>query len=333
MVAYFQKPFVSFALMSLFFFFAGLFVHQFFTTSTINKAAAYTPLRQHGTGYTFINPLLAVGDIEYLRSHTKLRNTLQGTIYKYEDSHDLQTASVYVRTLIDGKWTSVNRSERYSPASLYKAVLLIAYLKKAETQSGILQEKTIFGGSIEKEQGDEFEPMVKGHTYTVWELLERLIIYSDNDAKNLLHQHLDLAYINHVFSDLSLPVPDEDDNGDITTVDLYSIFFRVLYNATYLNKPMSEMALQLLSKVDFRKGIVAGIEADIPVAHKFGHRVVANAIGGHATEQLHDCGIVYHPKHPYFICIMTKGYTVPKLEDIIARLSHDVYEYIDTTYN
>lgn len=271
--------------------------------------------------------------MEYLRGHTELRNKIQNTIYKYEDSHDLETASVYVRTLIDGRWTSVNKSERYSPASLYKAVLLIAYLKKAGTQPSILEEKTIFSGSDKTDQRNEFKPMIKGHVYTTWELLERLIIYSDNDANTLLLQHLDLSYINQVFSDLSLPIPDIHDQGDITTVDLYSIFFRVLYNAMYLTKEKSEIALQLLSKTNFEKGLIAGLPTQTLVAHKYGHRIVQDATPGESTEQLHNCGIVYHPKHPYFVCIMTKGFDRSKLEEVLASISHDVYKYVEETYN
>ncbi|MDO8560151.1 MAG: serine hydrolase [bacterium] len=52
----------------------------------------------------------------------------------------------------------------------------------------------------------------------------------------------------------------------------YASFFRILYNASYLNREQSERALGLMTKTRFRDGIIAGVPAGRPVAHKFGER-------------------------------------------------------------
>jgi hypothetical protein len=44
---------------------------------------------------------------------------------------------------------------------------------------------------------------------------------------------------------------------------------------------------------------------------------------------LHDCGIVYDEKNPYFICVMTNGINRNQSEELIPRLSKDVYDFVN----
>jgi len=105
----------------------------------------------------------------------------------------------------------------------------------------------------------------------------------------------------------------------------YSSFFRILYNASYLSKEMSSKALKLLTQVNFNKGLVAGLPKGVKIAHKFGERGYAlNDI-----KQLHDCGIVYHPRKTYLICVMTKGNKIEDLEYIIQKISKFIYQTVD----
>src|SRR6185436_5295057 len=85
----------------------------------------------------------------------------------------------------------------------------------------------------------------------------------------------------------------------------YSHLFRALYNGTYLSHDASEKALELLSRTKFSDGIVAGVPKETTVSHKFGERTLS--LNTSSINELHDCGIVYYPGHPYFLCIMTKG--------------------------
>jgi hypothetical protein len=64
------------------------------------------------------------------------------------------------------------------------------------------------------------------------------------------------------------------------------------------------------------------------VAHKFGEHRNATVSGEIAETELHDCGIIYYPEHPYFLCIMTKGENLPSLESVISSASKLVYTYV-----
>jgi hypothetical protein len=44
---------------------------------------------------------------------------------------------------------------------------------------------------------------------------------------------------------------------------------------------------------------------------------------------MHDCGIVYYPERPYFLCVMTKGYEFKRLAAVIRVMSRAVYREVD----
>ena len=67
----------------------------------------------------------------------------------------------------------------------------------------------------------------------------------------------------------------------------------------------------------------------LPIAHKYGYRAFEDPTDI-VTEKLHDCGIVYVPKNPYFICIMTKGGKQTDLMDVIQLISRIVYKEVVT---
>ena len=102
----------------------------------------------------------------------------------------------------------------------------------------------------------------------------------------------------------------------------FSRFFRILYNGSYLNFEKSNKALELLTKIEFKDGLVAGLPSEVPVAHKFGERQFGE------EKQLHDYGIVYYPEKPYLICIMTRGKELSKLPHVISELSKVTYEEV-----
>ena len=96
---------------------------------------------------------------------------------------------------------------------------------------------------------------------------------------------------------------------------------------------MSEKALRLLSQPFFKKGLIAGLPANIPIAKKFGERSFSAAPADPTSQkELHDCGIIYYPSHPYLLCVMTKGNNFDRLADTIKDISQTVYASVDNEY-
>lgn len=277
-------------------------------------------------GYMFINPLLECDNYQppNLESITKLNTDVNTYIAQAQTQQRASFISVYFRDLNNGPWLGINEHEDYSPASLLKVPVMIAVLKKAETEPAILNRVIFFKGNPDLGVNPNIkdgEGLIKGKSYKVDDLLYRMIAYSDNDAMQLL---LDLVSVNmfaNVLTDLGMNIANKSAADDFISVKDYSSFFRVLYNGTYLNRDMSEKALSLLSQSTFKSGLCAGVPAGTLVAHKFGER----AYEEQGIRQLHDCGIVYVANKPYLLCVMTRGKEFAALESIIADISRIVY--------
>jgi beta-lactamase class A len=168
--------------------------------------------------------------------------------------------------------------------------------------------------------------MVKGQSYTVRDLLFRMIAYSDNHAKELLMStgitEADLDRFTHDFN----ASPIYEGGLPIVNARAYSAVFRMLYNSNLLSRDMSEYALELLTKTRFQVGLRKYLPAGIPVASKYGFQSYAGPYA--AKNQLHECGIVYSPGAPYILCILTKSdkQTPDALAEIIANVSRIVWE-------
>jgi beta-lactamase class A len=152
-----------------------------------------------------------------------------------------------------------------------------------------------------------------------------MIVYSDNASKELLHRHLESispGILQQTFIDLGIALQ-KPDGSNYITVKTYASLFRGLFNASYLNREMSQYALELLASVEFPNGIVAGLPSGTVVAHKFGFLDLQPD-----ERQLHDCGIVYHTKTPYLLCVMTRGKDPEEISSIIGKISKAVYDEV-----
>jgi len=204
----------------------------------------------------------------------------------------------------------------------------MAYLKQAESDSPLLTQQLAYGGPPVATSNIRSSRLIEeGKFYPVEELLARMIVYSDNLAMAALLAAIDKKTLNHTFTDLGIASPDDAQPDALVSVKQYATFFRILFNASYLNRDMSEKALEYLTKVEFKRGLAAGVPSQVVVAHKFGER----ALKGADMTQFHDCGIVYCPGRPYVLCIMTSDHDVDELIKTTEQISRLVYQDVCTT--
>jgi beta-lactamase class A len=283
------------------------------------------PLRDNSGNYQFIHPLLAVGrsDAAPTAGYEKLSEQVSDYILSMKNKGTIDTASVYYINYPNAGTFTINPTEQYEPASLMKVVIMVAYLKKSENEPGLLEQKYKYDASIESVvEANDFNAkssLVVGKSYTVESLINSMIVDSDNGAANVLLANISDSYLDRVYDALGIKRPEVGPGYTISTKD-YSLFFRILYNATYLSAENSENALSILSKATFTDGLVAGLPAGTVLSHKFGEHIIA-ANGGVAGVELHDCGIAYDKSGPSLICIMTKGKTLEGDSEVIAGIT------------
>ena len=315
-------------------FFLGVIVGLFLHKINILKEKDTVPLqiqRLYPAQRNLVDPLLLVenprdGDVKL----EETKYAIEGYINQCKERGDVSSVSVYLRHLNYGTWVGINEDENYAAASLIKVPLMIAYLRLAEKNPSILKKEIKYDKEMDMQFQQNITPRDKlqlGSVYTIDELLSHMIMSSDNTAKNLLLSNIDLRLVYNVYSDLKIPIPDfTEPECEISGKD-YATFFRVLYSCTYLNEDLSAKAIGLLSKTEFKDGIVAGVPDNITVAHKFAERKYGGDDYSLKGSQFHDCGIVYYPKSPYLICVMTRGRDFNILERIIKEISKIVYEH------
>lgn len=281
-------------------------------------------LREKGQ-YAYVNPLLSCGDVSSpLPSAVQsMEEDVKNYINLQKNSGKLHDAGIYYRDLSNGPWFGIDQETEFSPGSLLKVPLLMSLYRKASVDSTILSKEVEYegGGSSAEQEFAASDPIVAGKKYKISELAEHMITHSDNNAALLLFQVLGFDVVTETYRDLGLVSPQSGKDYQITVRD-YSTFFRLLFNATYLTPADSENALATLARSDFKEGLVAGVPSRTVVAHKFGERRV---MGTGELQQLHDCGIVYAPNHPYVLCVMTQGRDIHQLAAIIAEVSRIVY--------
>lgn len=318
-------------------FFVGLFAGVFFgirisqNTTTKAEDEGSPPLRIKDETLDFVHPLLtcSIPDRKEFNEFLNLESKIQNIITKEKELKKASEISVYYRDLDRGKWFGINEAEKYIPASLLKVSLMIAYFKQAENNPKILQEKLYYDGSFDDNKIETIEPSEKikaNQSYSIEDLIRFMVVNSDNNASHLLFNRLNRNLFNEIYTDLSLPIPSSKEPFENMNAKSYSLFFRVLYNSTYLSRELSSRALSLLTKSDFSRGLRSGIPQDVTIAHKFGEATVTFADGFVDHHELHDCGIVYS-KNPFFICIMTKGDNFQNLESSIANIAKGTWDF------
>jgi len=303
-------------------FISGYLFRSFSPSATQLFSASETRLG----GYKLINPLLFC-DTQQQSPNPQVANVKKVLEDEITRSFPRQKVSVYYRDLNNGPWFGINENEPFSPASLLKVPILIAAYKQADSDPEFLVRQHEYIPSADPTTPAQnllpAQTLVPRNKYTVEELLYRMIVYSDNESANVLKQILGQDRIISVYTGLGINLPNNDFD-DFLSTRAYTSVYRVLYNASFLNTTQSQKALLLLTQTQFRNGLVEHLPQEITVAHKFGERETP------ASVQVHDCGIIYHPRHPYTLCVMTKGDNYNEQVKAISALSQLVFEGVSS---
>ena len=285
--------------------------------------AAATVEREARGRYHFIRPLLRV-DVAGKEDFPELRpleRRFESLIHDAIGAGRARHVSVYFRDLDAERWVGVDEDRRYIAASLMKVPLAVAWLQQSEVQPDLLARQIPFLPDTihDAEQSiTSGAPLVRGRSYSADDLLRKMLVDSDNDAFQLLIDNAG-AGVEETWRDLGI-VPRTDPNTPTTVSPReYAATFRALYSATVVERSSSERTLELTAASTFHDGLVAGVPAGTVVSHKFGERTLVDAQG--TRRELHDCGIVYHPRGPYVMCVMTEGDDFRTLASTIADLS------------
>jgi beta-lactamase class A len=279
---------------------------------------------------SFLNPSLSIFKKEnMIVDFQDLRKSLQN---KFEGENKKYLTSIYFEYLPTGANIAVNKDTEIWPASLIKIPVAMAALKKVQDKKWkIDNELVIFDEDKDSEYGGMYKEPT-GTTYSIETFLEKSLVDSDNTAhfvllRNLDGEELEDVYIHlgmdDVISALKRSKGDEDIDNRITA-KRYTVFFRSLYNASYLNQEYSELFLNVLSRAP-RDLLSKGLPEDVMFVHKTGIRIDEFVRA--------DSGIVYAKNRPYLLTVMVQAKSKEDFDEdmmvkIFESISNEVYTYV-----
>jgi len=229
----------------------------------------------------------------------------------------------YFEYLPSGISIGINEKDNFVLASLLKVPLVMAVYKAID--DGALRHDQIL--TVRKEDinsgfGDLWKKGV-GAQVTVDEAIKLTLTKSDNTANALLYYAVPPGSLEEIFDQLDIPKDTQSEDQALVTPKNYSSILRSLYLSSVLQTKDSNAILDLLTQSTFNDKIKAGVPKDLPVAHKIGTYEYETG----KVPTYTDCGIVYAPKRPYILCIMTKT-TEDKARVYMKTISRIVYDYV-----
>ncbi len=262
--------------------------------------------------YSFTHPLVLT-DVSESSTLEPIRKRLAALVDEAKRNGSIMEASIYFRRMDDGIWFTINPSVEYNADVMMKLVYLLVYLKDSESNPRLLDARLNFSPeAFSSNQAGNKTNLISGSTYSVRDLLSRMIESGDDGAENVLRKNINRMTYNKIFSDLEIPIKEED--AVISIMDM-SKFLRVLYNGTYISADLSEYGLDLLTKNKFEQGLQQGFDREIKFAHKFGMVQRGKNI------ELHEMGIVYFENSPFLLGVMTKGNSIDSLYSLLKQIA------------
>ena len=273
------------------------------------------------------------------RPFSALRKNISRVLNAYAE--DVPAVSVYYEDLASGKWIAINPDASYRAVSMLKVPALIFAHRIGEKHPDVwttpiryLEERS---GSVRNNGNDPERTILFGQSYSLEDILFRMIAYSDNTSKDAVLAYLSQRYeqeLLETLGDIAAIIEHPISDSSLTeqlSVRPYASLFRMLYNASYLSEHSSEQALTLLQQSEFSHGIRGAIPEHIPVASKFG-LYQSRMLGPDDLNQLHDCGIVYDPNTPYILCIFTKTHRHAVSGQLIQDTARLVQKFVSAQY-
>ncbi|MBI5734052.1 MAG: serine hydrolase [Candidatus Kerfeldbacteria bacterium] len=250
------------------------------------------------------------------------RNYLTSVAKEHEDKFDM---SIYFEYFPTGMNVAINPELKLWPASLTKLPVAMVTMKKIEDGTWHHDDELVLlDQDIDPKSGDLYSSNSVGTRFTIDQLLQKLLVDSDNTAYRILYRNIEARDFTDLINEVGL---DElfDKEGKITAKE-YSRLLRSLYFATFLNGENSEKIIKLLTQSTFNKYLSAGLPVGVEFAHKYGENVDYNLFS--------DSGIVYVPHRPYILSVMMQAKKGTADEDgveaekIMKQISEKIYDYV-----
>jgi beta-lactamase class A len=230
--------------------------------------------------------------------------------------------------LLDGKERLLINADQVAPAAS-TIKLLIAMEAYREMEQGTLSPtELICLKASDIVDGGPTSSTKPGTTFTVRELIEKMLIFSDNTATNLVIKRITMEKVNALGKRIGLShtvlqrkmmdfVSRAKGKDNFTTAADMLVITEKIIHGTVISKEHSEELLGILKWQYYRTRIPRLLPKDVVIANKTG-----DLPGGIAW----DVAVIYHQKTPYILCLFSKELT----EDAFGELSKIIFDEVSS---
>lgn len=256
---------------------------------------------------------------DVLVSFLDLRGELRKQVVPYS-----QSFAFFFEYLPTGTSIGVNEKNEFHAASLFKLPVVMSYYHYKERMGKKDDSEIVITKDMIDDQFGDLWQKGPGYKIKASEAVRLALEESDNTAARALVPIIDKKDFDSVYEGLDIEL-DSDNYGALLTAKSYASILKALYFSAVIGKESSEEILDYLTKTKFPDKLAAGVPSNILVAHKIG-----DYSDDKGNEAFMDCGIVYVPRRPYSLCMLSIG------DEQIARermqfLSKTIYDYISST--
>ncbi|NQU74487.1 MAG: serine hydrolase [Candidatus Omnitrophica bacterium] len=252
-----------------------------------------------------------------------LRNTLTEEAAKFSGD-----PSIVIKDLKRGWIINLDENIKLPSASLVKVPIMASCFYAAANGKLDLNSRVLLEARHKAGGSGEIEGKPNGTAFTIEELIDLMIIQSDNTATNMLIDLLGFDYLNACFKKFGL----EDTNISRMMMDMKSrrmgienyttardmaLVFEKIYTGHLINRKVSLRCLNILKQQKMQDRIPARLPDDIAVAHKTG---LEKGI-------CHDVGIVFTNNGDFLICALTKHHdkSARRAKRLISKIAFLTY--------
>jgi beta-lactamase class A len=263
--------------------------------------------------YPFVSQQVLEGDgDDIIVNFLPLRQQLHQIIDPYQNDF-----AMYFEYLPSGTSIGINRTDEFTAASLLKIPVVMAYYNRKENL-GIKDDQMveIQPNELNNKYGDLYKKGA-GYKLTLDDAVKLAITESDNTASLVIADHITNSDYKNVYDGLDIPLTVKDNTPVITAND-YTDILKSLFYSSILSPEDSQKILSIMTQTKFHDMLPAGVPSTIPVAHKIG--LIDNQI-------YQDCGIVYAPKRPYALCMISKS-DRKTAQARMSNVSKVIYNYV-----
>lgn len=265
------------------------------------------------TKYPFLSKrIIQEEQNDLLINFLNLRKQLRAFVEPFGESF-----SFYFEYLPTGSSLGVNEKLEFKSASLIKLPIVMAYYNHEE-RAGLESDPVV---TIEPRHIDVgFGDLGKnglGKTIRLSDAIRLMLTESDNTAGKIVTDYVTREDFEDVYEGVDIDLQKQD-NQTILTTKQYASILKALYFSSVLNEDHSQKILKLLTETKFNDKLPAGVPSGIPAAHKIG--ILKN-------ELFQDCGIIYVPKRPYLLCMISQS-PEDEARRRMVEVSHMIYTYV-----